>query len=775
MSGNQEHFQQAMNQGHSAAWDQAWDKAAQFYRQALVEFPDNPKALTNLGLALFEMQQYEDALSQYQSAARRTPNDPVPLEKVAEILERLGSLPQATKAYMEVAELYARNRELDKAIENWSSVISLTPEHLNAHSRLALVYERMGRKQQAIMEYIAIASLFQHNGDVPKAVQTVNHLLQVFPDSNEAKQALSMIQSGKALPKPQRPRGVTGPLVMAQVRQLDQPKDDEDRSRPKMDPIQEARQTALTMLAGLLFEPNPEPEAPQVRQGLQALVKGTSILGISQVDQTKIMLHLSQAIDLQSRGQDAQAVVELDRAIDSGLESPAAFYDMGLLLSKGDRQESAVRNLQRAVKHTDFALGARILLGQIQNKLGRIKEASIEYLEALRIADTQSIEPEYAEELFQIYDPVIEAFSQQSDKNVQTRLCENIEKMLLRNDWREHVKHARKQLPPQTSKSTPMALAEILTEASSSQVVESLSKVHDLARAGKLRTAMEEAFHALQYAPTYLPLHITIGDLLFQENRVPEAVLKYTVIAESYSARGEAHRAIAVLRKVSDLSPLDMEARNRLIDLMIERGDTDETVEEFTRLAEAYYGLADLVTARKTYTRALRYAQQINIDRTTKVEILHRMADIDMQSLDWRQALRVFEQVRTLEPDDEKSRTMLIDLNLRLNQAVQALAELDNYIAFLLNAGHSKKALDFLTVLVQENAKQPAMHRRLGELYRQLGRNDDAVQQLDLAADLFMQAGNRQAAIETLIAILALNPADAPGYQQLLSQLQKER
>src|SRR4030065_436211 len=202
MSGNQERFQQAMNQGHSAAWDQRWDKAAQYYRQALVEFPEHPKALTNFGLALFELQQYDDALLQYQSAARQTPNDPIPLEKVAEILERLGSLPQATKAYMEVAELYARNKDLDKAIENWSSVVSLTPEHLNAHSRLALVYERMGRKQQAIMEYVAIASLFQHNGDVPKAVQTVNHLLQIFPDSNEAKQALSMIQAGKALPMP---------------------------------------------------------------------------------------------------------------------------------------------------------------------------------------------------------------------------------------------------------------------------------------------------------------------------------------------------------------------------------------------------------------------------------------------------------------------------------------------------------------------------------------------------------------------------------------------
>ncbi len=64
-----------------------------------------------------------------------------------------------------------------------------------------------------------------------------------------------------------------------------------------------------------------------------------------------------------------------------------------------------------------------------------------------------------------------------------------------------------------------MPLAEMLTEATSGQLVESLAKVNQLARANKLLTAMEEAYYALKFAPTYLPLHICIGDLLVQENR----------------------------------------------------------------------------------------------------------------------------------------------------------------------------------------------------------------------------------------------------------------
>ena len=39
MTGTSERYQKAMSNGHSAAWDQAWDKAATYYRQALDDRP----------------------------------------------------------------------------------------------------------------------------------------------------------------------------------------------------------------------------------------------------------------------------------------------------------------------------------------------------------------------------------------------------------------------------------------------------------------------------------------------------------------------------------------------------------------------------------------------------------------------------------------------------------------------------------------------------------------------------------------------------------------
>ncbi len=95
MATREDNFQKAMSMGHSMAWDQQWDKAAAAYRNALDEIPNHPKALSSLGLALFEMQRYDELLQIYQKAAQAAPYDPVQLEKVGQLSERLGNIQDA--------------------------------------------------------------------------------------------------------------------------------------------------------------------------------------------------------------------------------------------------------------------------------------------------------------------------------------------------------------------------------------------------------------------------------------------------------------------------------------------------------------------------------------------------------------------------------------------------------------------------------------------------------------------------------------------------------
>lgn len=769
MTGREDVFQQTMNQGHTAAWDQDWEKAASYYRKALEESPDHPQALTNLGLSLFELQEYEEALRCYLKVVKATPEDPLPIEKVAQLYERLGNLERAQQVALHAAELYLKNKEIQKAMDNWNRVLRMNPESLQAHARLALVSEHIGDKQRAVHEYLVLASLYQHGNDQEKATRAINRALQIMPNSPEAHQALTMLRDYKPLPRPERPRGGTGPLSTPQRPESSAATQDE----PTQDPIADGRQKALTILASMLFDVADDEQAEQVsRRGLQSIMRGTgSLRPQKQMDRTRILLHLSQVVDLQSQGDAIRAADELERAINAGLDHPAAYYDLGLLRAQEGRLDSAVRFLQYAVTHPDFALGARLLLGQVLNNLGRQKDAAIEYLEALKLADSGVVPDKYADDLSQLYEPLIEAQSQEGDQEALAKLCKSVDDLLMRADWRENLRRARMQLPSQVDGGVPIPLAEVLLQTRSSQVVESISQIYELERGGNLRSAMEEAFRALEYAPTYLPLHAYMGELLLKQDQLPDAIAKFIVVALTYSARGEPRRAIDMYRRITQLAPMDLNSRSRLIDQLIAIERIEDALTEYLEFADVYYNQADLDMARKTYHDALKLAQQSGVATAWRVKIMHRIADIDLQSLDWRQAVRTYEQIRNLQPDDARARSSLIELYFRLGQETQAMLELDNYLAFLINAGRIDDSIHFIENLVKEEPNRPHVRRRLAELYKRTGRTADAIAQLDAAGESLLDAGDKASAAQVIESILAMHPENAEAYQNLLAQI----
>jgi tetratricopeptide (TPR) repeat protein len=767
MPGREVVFKQAMNEGHSAAWDQQWDKAVVAFQKALDEFPDDSKALSSLGLALFQQQKFDEALAAYQHASRVSSTDPVPLEKIAQLSERLGDLPQAIQAALRAADLYIRNQDAGKAVENWLRVTQLDPDHLNAHSYLAMVHERRGQAQQASTEYLALASLLQRSGKADKAAEMVGRALRLFPGNQEARQAQSLLKNGQLLPKPMRPKGGTGPLRMAQVKKMESPGSEEN----SLDPVGEARQKALTRLAEVLFEYSEASTEPvPTRRGMQAIVKGTGPL--SQPDtRTLVLLHLSQAIDAQTRGEQAQAAEELERALEAGFTDPALYFDLGMLRIKGETAENGLRYLQHAVGHNDYALGTRLLMGEALITLNRLPAASIEYMEALKIADAEVVPAEQADGIRQLYEPLIESMSAQTDDSTRKKLCDNIRSLLQHPGWRLRVKQAREQLPKAMDNAPLMPLAEILTEAQSGQVIDAISHIHELARQGKLRSALDEAFYSLRSAPTYLPLHTLIGDLLIQDERIPDAITKFTVVAQAYSVRGEAVQAAALMRRIMQLAPMDLKVRNQLIDLLIARGQTDEALGEYLDLADLYYRLAELDSARRTYAAALHHAQSSRNNREWSIKILQSMADIDMQHLDWKQALRVFEQLRTLRPDDMSVRKNLMVLYIRLNQPAQSAAELENFINYLQTSGHRADAIPFLEDLLKENPTQTVLHRTLAEEYRQAGEREQAISQLDTLGNLLLDTGDKDGAIHVIETILSMDPVNTADYRSVLAKL----
>ena len=254
------------------------------------------------------------------------------------------------------------------------------------------------------------------------------------------------------------------------------------------------------------------------------------------------------------------------------------------------------------------------------------------------------------------------------------------------------------------------------------------------------------------------------------EGRPEAAAQKFQVVAATYKARGEIGRSIRLLNRVLNLNPMDMTARAELIELLKGQGQIADAIAHTADLGRTYYELADLDSARDQYTRALELAQKSG-DRTWSVKLLHEIGDVDVQRLAWRDALKIYEQIKTLAPGDERARIALIDLYFRLDNQRSAVAELDEQLKHLISSRQFSNATILLEELCSSYPGQGAIVARLARLYQDQGRKADAIDRYEGLIELQMQSGASAQARETIQAVLALSPEDPAPFVRLLGQL----
>ncbi|HAL17002.1 MAG TPA: hypothetical protein DCP32_09700 [Anaerolineaceae bacterium] len=774
MAGNQQVFQNAMNNGNSAAWDQNWELASRYYIAALEEFPNNPTALVNLGLALFERREYEQALSVYRRAAVVAPEDPAPQDKMAQIYETLGRKNDAVRAAMQAAELFLKARDVEKAIDCWQRITAMHPDSLTAHTRLALIFERLGRKADAVYEYLAAAGLLQRAGDSSKATQVILYALNLAPGNADATQALRQLKIGQTVAVPTRPR--TGPLPSASPTRSKLPETAAASSEQQLDPIADALQRAMVELAGSLFDQpeDDEPEISQPRLSLETLRRGRNKPVTEAKSRSTIIMHIGQAIELQTHGQEAQAAEELEKAQEAGFSTPALFFTLGVLHA-GREEEKAIQALTTAEHSPEFALAAFLVKGRVYYRTKQYRQAAQACLQALRLADAETVPVAQQTELRQLYDPLIEGQSRANDDASLKALCDKVFSHLIRPDWRDLTAKARSQLPAAAPGQMPTPLSELLLEIRSVNVIDALAYIRTLSDQGKVRTAREEAFRAIGMAPTYLPLHIQIGDLLLREGQQPEAIKKYLLVARLYTLRGEAGQAILLIQRILKIAPMDLDIRKQLIELLISQRRIDEAIQEYINLAKANYQLADLEGAARIYQSAMLLAPESTRSRYWAFQILNQLTDIEMQRLDWRSALQSLEQMRKMQPEDTGTRGRIIDLNFRLGYDENALAEAEQYVSLLETKNQPAAAAGFLIGLAEEHPDKLDLRRRLVDLYLRGHRITEAIEQLDGLADSYAQAGLNDQAAAIVEEIIGLNPPNRAGYEKVLATLKKMR
>jgi len=769
MTDQMQELQNLISKGNSAAWDQKWSDAAAYYQQALEIDPKNFKALTNIGLAYYEMHEYHEALISYTKAIELNAEDPAPYEKMFLIYEALDQPNEAVKSALHAAESHLKNEDIQKAIENWKRVVEIDLHNIKAHARLGMVYERLGKKKLAVSEFINTAGLLQLSGNTEKAAESIDRALQCSPENIIALRAKEILHLGRQLPLPEPVIIDPEEEIKLDVARLEAP----EPARPTVyeNPIVEAVDKAMVILAGALFEEqilhkdkNPQ-RIVELDEGLSWNVDSGSDL----TDDSLLKLHVSQAIEHYSAGNEKEAADQIKAAIDEGYSNLAAYFLLGYLYIKLGRVESATRSLTRSVTHENFALASRLLLANQYRDAEQWVEASKEYLEALRIADTSLVDKENVEDLIHLYEVMMEDLEQREGDEAFIEMSKHIEDLLMRPDWRNVVTDLRTKGRSEDGILLPQM--DALLDDRRSQIIGIHRDIIDLAAQGLYGAAMEKAFFALRNAPSFLPLHVTIGDLLMEQNKISGAVTKYLAVADVYAVQGKTERALAMLKKVIDLQPMNIEVRQRQIDLLEEYGKKEEAINEYINLAEVFFPLAELDSARVAYSKALNLARSVSDDKGIKLKLLLRMADIDIQRLDWESAINTYTDICEFAPQNQKASISLVDLNYRLGHKPAAEEEIDRFVNQFDISTDSETIHGYLAALREEVTNEDYIIRRLVDLFKHLGQRDLAISELDKLGELLLDSGRKSEAVDVIEEIIGLGPANVDAYQKLLKQI----
>lgn len=147
--------------------------AMQQFRAAVKANPKEPNVHFGLGYLLWSQSQYEEAAQEFQAELDNVPNQPSALAYLADCNMQLGH-PETARPLIEQAIKLEPKMELphldlgildagaglrDDALREFKVAEGLSPEDVNVHWRMARLYQAMGRKDEAKVEFDKTSSL----------------------------------------------------------------------------------------------------------------------------------------------------------------------------------------------------------------------------------------------------------------------------------------------------------------------------------------------------------------------------------------------------------------------------------------------------------------------------------------------------------------------------------------------------------------------------------------------------------------------------------------
>ncbi len=725
MPANKTAFQDALKKASNAAWDRRWDTAIKEYRRALTEFPEDSSAHSGLALALQEADRLEEALAEYRLLAKMQADDTVPRARIAILLEKMNRKTDAVTAYLRLGEMYQKQKQMNKAVEAWRKVSVLDPDLPEPHEKLAAAFTDAGHTGPAAREWMALAKLAQKSGDVEHAQRCVERALSLEPENTQASFMLNEFTG----------RGVSNEALAG------------------TSPVEMARRSALARLAASVLD-----DKTPWRRGESGGHSGADVDSM-----------LSRAIEAQQKGQTTQAIDLYEQLLAAGMVRPEIQFNLAILYQNNLQHSNAIALLNQTAKQPQYAVASHFALGQSYRSQNKIDQALDHYIQAMKIVDLATVNRAQADQVIRLYQSLSESYHAKGDDESADKYRATLLAFLTHKGWQDKVREVRDHISAEAMGGTPLSMQEVFETPEMQRVIELLRVSDELMREGKLYSAGDLAYQAIELAPNYLPAHVQLAEINLTAGRISEAVLKYDALAETAEVRRDLPKAISFYRQALRLGPDDVTRRAKLINVLVQSGQLPEALNEFEAVGEGLEANGQLRQAADKYSEGLALASRAGVVGKTPAALRRHLGVAYLKLREHDKALAIFEEMRREDPNDNNTRYYLVELYLRKDLIQTAQMELDELLQRYIETPFDARAA--LESLASEFPEQIFLHQYLAANYVTTGDKEKAIQLLDELGERLLNQGKNEQAVSVIQDIIALDPPQADDYQRLLTEL----
>ncbi|MFQ5695088.1 MAG: tetratricopeptide repeat protein, partial [Terriglobia bacterium] len=133
----------------------------------------------------------KDAVTQYQKILKLEPKEPNVLNTLGDLHVRLKKTDEAIAFYILLADSYAGDGFLVRAIAMYKKISKLVPGHTRCLERLAELYTMQGLMSDARAQYLQLAECFLKNKQPKQAMGILHKVLDLEPDNVRIQQKLA--------------------------------------------------------------------------------------------------------------------------------------------------------------------------------------------------------------------------------------------------------------------------------------------------------------------------------------------------------------------------------------------------------------------------------------------------------------------------------------------------------------------------------------------------------------------------------------------------------